>query len=383
MWWKKNKWKVIVPVLVLAVLAGAFWYGGGAPGMQGWSVKGNTHTTGAEAETVTLEETDTRAEAEPVGTVGETAPVSVETEETATPVNAPAEEPEPPAETEKGPSQEEEPAEETAEPEEVLPEEESTAEENPGPEEATEAETPEEPEMPTEPEALVEPEPSAASEEQTIEDRPGGLEGGMTVEEKLDAAEELAGASSPGVEAGSESYAESQGMVIDPNTGKDRYMTDPVPEGKPIPVEPQDAVITDEAHTCTISISCATILDNMAWLDPEKVELVPEDGWILEPTAVTYYEGESVFNVLQRTCKQNRIHMEFENTPIYNSAYIEGINNLYEFDCGELSGWMYKVNDWFPNYGCSRYQLHEGDVICWVYTCNLGIDVGGYYAVGG
>ena len=383
MWWKKNKWKVIVPVLVLAVLAGAFWYGGGAPGMQGWSVKGNTHTTGAEAETVTLEETDTRAEAELVGTAGETAPVSVETEETATPVNAPAEEPESPAETEKGPSQGEEPAEETAEPEEVLPEEESTVEENPGPEETTEAETPEEPEMPTEPEALVEPEPSAASEEQTIEDRPGGLEGGMTVEEKLDTAEELAGASSPGVEAGSESYAESQGMVIDPNTGKDRYMTDPVPEGKPIPVEPQDAVITDEAHTCTISISCATILDNMAWLDPEKVELVPEDGWILEPTAVTYYEGESVFNVLQRTCKQNRIHMEFENTPIYNSAYIEGINNLYEFDCGELSGWMYKVNDWFPNYGCSRYQLHEGDVICWVYTCNLGIDVGGYYAVGG
>ena len=26
-------------------------------------------------------------------------------------------------------------------------------------------------------------------------------------------------------------------------------------------------------------------------------------------------------------------------TPIYNSAYIEGIHNLYEFDCGSLSGW--------------------------------------------
>ncbi len=67
---------------------------------------------------------------------------------------------------------------------------------------------------------------------------------------------------------------------------------------------------------------------------------------------------------------------------MYNSAYIEGIHNLYEFDCGELSGWMYKVNDWFPNYGCSRYQLKDGDVICWEYTCNLGIDVGGYYAMG-
>ena len=26
-------------------------------------------------------------------------------------------------------------------------------------------------------------------------------------------------------------------------------------------------------------------------------------------------------------------------TPIYNSHYVEGINNIYEFDCGELR-WM-------------------------------------------
>ncbi|MDR2296437.1 MAG: DUF4430 domain-containing protein, partial [Clostridiales Family XIII bacterium] len=70
------------------------------------------------------------------------------------------------------------------------------------------------------------------------------------------------------------------------------------------------------------------------------------------------------------------IHMEFENTPIYNSAYIEGINNLYEFDAGELTGWMYKVNGWYPNYGCSRYRLAAGDVIEWHYTCDLGRDLG-------
>lgn len=43
---------------------------------------------------------------------------------------------------------------------------------------------------------------------------------------------------------------------------------------------------------------------------------------------------------------------------------------------------MYKVNGWFPNYGASRYQLKAGDVVEWVYTCNLGRDVGGYYAMG-
>ena len=165
-------------------------------------------------------------------------------------------------------------------------------------------------------------------------------------------------------------------------TGQDEYKTDPVPEGKPEPVEPQDVVIGENEYTCTLSISCATILDNPDDCDPEKVDLVPEDGWILKPMEVTFREGESVFNVLQRVCKQQKIHMEFMNTPIYNSAYIEGIANLYEFDVGELSGWMYKVNEWFPNYGCSRYRLSDGDVICWVYTCDLGSDVGDTYLMG-
>ena len=171
-------------------------------------------------------------------------------------------------------------------------------------------------------------------------------------------------------------YSEEQGMELDPETGRDRYLTDPVPEGRPMPVEPQDAEITDEEFHCTISISCATILDNMDKCDKNKRELVPEDGWILEPIEVVFFDGESVFQVLKRTCKQQGIHMEFSNTPIYNSAYIEGINNLYEFDVGELSGWMYSVNGWFPNYGCSRYALKDGDVVEWVYTCDLGKDVG-------
>ena len=215
-----------------------------------------------------------------------------------------------------------------------------------------------------------------------FESRPGGTEGGFTAEEKLAAAKALAGGvSSPGVKKGSVAYSEASGMVIDKATGKDKYLTDPVPEGKPIPVEPQNAVITSEKGTCTLSIRCDTSLDNMKWLDPNKVELVPKNGVIYAARKVEFYKGESVFNVLLRECKKNKIHMEFQNTPMYNSAYIEGIHNLYEFDCGELSGWMYKVNGWFPNYGCSRYQLKEGDVIEWVYTCNLGIDVGGYYAV--
>ena len=265
MFWKKHKWKIIVPVVLVALAAFLFWYGGDAPGLQGW----NTAKRPAAAE----------------------APASA------------------------------------------------------------------------------------------LDQRPGGAEGAMSAADKLALAADMAGAQTG--EQGDAAYSAAQGMQLDPNTGLDRYGTSAVPAGKPVPVEPQDAEISDVEHTCTISISCATILDNMGWLAPEKAELVPSDGWILKPVEVTFYEGESVFNVLVRTCKQQGIHLEFVNTPIYNSAYIEGIHNLYEYDCGQLSGWVYKVNGWSPNYGSSRYALRDGDVIEWLYSCNLGIDVGAYAAFGG
>ena len=103
-------------------------------------------------------------------------------------------------------------------------------------------------------------------------------------------------------EAPSESEAPTQ--VIDPATGKDRYQTDPVPEGRPAPVEPGTATEGSTA-TCTFSISCATILNNWDQCDEEKKPLVPSDGVIFPRSTVTFTEGESVFDVLQRICIWN------------------------------------------------------------------------------
>lgn len=310
--------KVIAFAAIIILLASAFWYGGSAPGLQGWNV---------------TEQTDSAS------------PGSLHELE---------EELSKPADTDYDKAEEDEKQSgdknyDEAEPKTREPENEESIKES-------------------------------IKTAQAVEPRPEGTEGGLTAEEKVALAKEMAGGSSPGVENGSAEYSKSQGMVIDESTGKDKYLTAPVPEGKPVPVEPQNIEISDVECTCTLSVRCDTILNNIDWLDTEKVELVPEDGVIFAVQTVTFYEGESVFNVLQREMKKAKIHMEFENTPMYNSAYIEGINNLYEFDCGELSGWMYKVNGWFPNYGCSRYQLKEGDIVEWVYTCDLGMDVGGFYA---
>ena len=112
--------------------------------------------------------------------------------------------------------------------------------------------------------------------------------------------------------------------------------------------------------------------------DIGKESYVPANGCILSTSTVEFEKGETVYDVLSRVCSYAGIQMEASWTPLYNSYYVEGINNLYEFDCGNQSGWVYKVNGWFPNYGCSAYYLEDGDTIVWTYTCNgLGADVGG------
>ncbi len=127
--------------------------------------------------------------------------------------------------------------------------------------------------------------------------------------------------------------------------------------------------------TCTISIDCKTILYNMEKLDSAKKNYVPADGVILKATTVTFKKGDSVFDILQKVTKDNGIQMEFAGRSSYGGSYVEGIANLYEFDCGNESGWQYCVNDWYPNYSCSNYIVSSGDVIKWRYTCEVGKDL--------
>lgn len=138
--------------------------------------------------------------------------------------------------------------------------------------------------------------------------------------------------------------------------------------------------ITENSETVFISIRCDTILDNWENLDESLRydEYVPKDGVILPRTEYVLREGDTVFDILDRAVRYNRIQMEYQGSDqnSFGSVYIRGINYLYEFSCGELSGWMYKVDGEYPNYGCSKYKLKDGQEIEWVYTCDLGNDVG-------
>ena len=165
--------------------------------------------------------------------------------------------------------------------------------------------------------------------------------------------------------------------TVQPTQKPSSPQTEPVPTSNPKKSEPTEKPTEAPDKTVTISVNCSTVFDNMKKLKSGKAEIIPEDGYILSPTTVKLTEGESVFDVLLRVCTDKGVHMDYRWTPIYNSAYIMGIGNLYEFDCGGNSGWMYRVDGTFPNYGCSRCSLEGGENIEFLYTCKLGYDIGG------
>lgn len=177
--------------------------------------------------------------------------------------------------------------------------------------------------------------------------------------------------------AGAESTKAQSGAKPAAKGTTEKYKTDSVPEGKPAPQEPQTQVVDKEKTlTCTLTISCATILNNMNKFNPNKLSVLPRDGIIFSTQKVTFRAGESVFDVLLRETKARGIHFDFENVPAFHTKYIKGIGNIYERDCGEASGWQYSVNGWFPSYGMSRYTLKEGDDLRLLYTCDNGGDIG-------
>lgn len=133
--------------------------------------------------------------------------------------------------------------------------------------------------------------------------------------------------------------------------------------------------IKEDSQTVTLSIRCDAALEQP--LSDELRALLPEDGEILPPTRYVLRSGDSVLDILLRAVRHERIALEYQGTTALGGAYVEGIQYLYEFSCGSASGWVYRVNGTMPNVSCSRCLPEDGDVIEWIYTCNLGQDVEG------
>jgi len=118
--------------------------------------------------------------------------------------------------------------------------------------------------------------------------------------------------------------------------------------------------------TVTLTIRCDSISDKSA-------EHIPDDGVILDVTEFEIQDGDTVYDILLEATGTKKIHLETSGSA--DSVYVEGINNIYEFDFGDLSGWGYYVNGNAPSVSCGEYKLSADDKIQWLYTCDLGKDL--------
>ncbi|CAM5238749.1 hypothetical protein LSPH24S_10233 [Lysinibacillus sphaericus] len=119
-------------------------------------------------------------------------------------------------------------------------------------------------------------------------------------------------------------------------------------------------------RTVKISIRVDTLLKHWEKLDSS---LQSETSRCIILKTTTYEllsEKDTVWDVLQRATKEHKIQMEYQgaNENIYNSVYVEGINHLYEFSAGELSGWMYKKKWclsklWLQSIRIKRWRCHS------------------------
>ena len=123
--------------------------------------------------------------------------------------------------------------------------------------------------------------------------------------------------------------------------------------------------------SCTIEIRCDNATARKDSItNPGIRDAIPDDGTILEVTTYTAVEGFTVYDVLAAvTAMHDPVIPIVANS---DKSYVLSINNLSEKNVGPQSGWTYRVNGVLPMMAANQYTVKDGDVIKWIYVCQLG-----------
>ncbi len=119
----------------------------------------------------------------------------------------------------------------------------------------------------------------------------------------------------------------------------------------------------------------------------EKTDFPKQLGVIIPETKVEIYSGDTVADATVRLLKKLNFPYSSTGKTSDGTFYLSSLNNFSnsnystvksfgEFDVGNKSGWMVKLNNWFINEGSSNISVENGDKITWEYTCSLGADIG-------
>ncbi|MBQ7739793.1 MAG: DUF4430 domain-containing protein [Eubacterium sp.] len=127
---------------------------------------------------------------------------------------------------------------------------------------------------------------------------------------------------------------------------------------------------TDSEKVIYVTIDCNKALNNLDKISVEgKDELIshiPKSGYIIRDYRVPYSKNLTAYDAVMQTCSSNSIQIGAKDTQY--GKYVFEINYIAEKDFTTGSGWIYHVNQKFPNCSLDKYKLNPGDRIIISYT---------------
>lgn len=133
-------------------------------------------------------------------------------------------------------------------------------------------------------------------------------------------------------------------------------------------------VVASTADGLTVpAVATIVVKDPAAPQDKVSMRVAdPKGKTYLPRTSYDFVPGETVYSLLTKS----GLRYEAKYYGMYGGYYVQKIEGLGEFDKGAKSGWMYRVNGVYPEVSCSEYKLRAGDDVEWLYTTDLGKDIG-------
>lgn len=136
-----------------------------------------------------------------------------------------------------------------------------------------------------------------------------------------------------------------------------------------IPVQTADA-----SQLVRVSLTIdATRAYNSAVLPQNIKDVLQNDGMLIKNATLTVAKGTAVSGIFE-LLRVYDIAVVSEQGPV--GTFVTSIQGLENGTCGASSGWLFRINGEFPSEGVDSVELHDGDVVEWVFSCDGGADAG-------
>ena len=104
-----------------------------------------------------------------------------------------------------------------------------------------------------------------------------------------------------------------------------------------------------------------------------RMTIKADSGYWFNGSVTILGEGATVYHALIKALEEAGMSQVGAKSGYVRSISKDG-KTLSEFDNGENSGWLYKVNGDLPDVGLTSYAIKDGDRIVWYYTDDWTLD---------